>query len=99
MIDSINPRNLLDFSLEVAAWIDTRRETLETELEDVERVITTFCSNNDDPIYQGANIIASQIIAHIVELVVSPDEETKIVDPLEQTEKEVENGGNSSTTE
>lgn len=99
MIDSINPRNLLDFAIEVANWTLQRSESLETELDDVLRVINTFCTNSDDPIYQGAYIFAEVCIKGVIDINAMMQETTNEPELIEKTEVKEDNGVNSTDAE
>jgi hypothetical protein len=86
MIDSINPRNLLDFCLDTAWWFDNRTDSVMDELDEVEHVINTFCSNNEDPLYMSANLLAAVMIAALKDIRITPKEEIEETEPIEETE-------------
>jgi hypothetical protein len=96
MIESINPTTLMDFATAVANWAVMRPDSLDDELEQIRSSIDTFCRNNDDPIYQGVNILCSAAIDVMIQIMTHQEEAEIPSEPQEEITEVKENGGEPS---
>ena len=95
MIDSINPTTLMDFAAAVANWAVQRPDSLVDELEQIRSSIDTFCRNNDDPIYQGVNVLCSSTIDVMLQIMTHEPQEQDIEEVEQKELEEVIDNGNS----
>jgi len=93
MIESIDPTTLMKFCFDAATWAINQPGTLEQELDQCKHAIHTFCVNNDDPIYQGVDVLSESCICAIKEIILRAETQETPAEPETEPQEEVKEDG------
>ncbi|MGD0331317.1 MAG: hypothetical protein ABSB40_12880 [Nitrososphaeria archaeon] len=70
-------------------------DTVLDELVSVKHTLDTFCTNNDDPLYEGVMVLCDSMIDRVIDVLTTPPVEPEVEEPKEEIEEVTENGINS----